>query len=156
ATSGQAKPPARLDRTTVERLKTKARELALSSARRGASFARALLTGEVADPNLKPVIDQVRRGLTQFLLTAARAAIFGAAPGTTAARRLSPEEQKYIDQLARDAVLASAPGPGLGSLEEAALVHIRLSLNTTETINAIASELDVPGIRNRNRALHDL
>ena len=93
----------------------------------------------------------VRKELLNYLT---KGLLPGFAPASGSSSKLSSDEQKFIEQIARDAV--GTPGTNMSVFQEAALLHIRLSLNTTETLNALASELDVPGIKNRNFALRDL
>src|SRR5262249_35601287 len=69
---------------------------------------------------------------------------------------LDPQTTRYIEQIAREAVTGTSGTTEFSTFLEAAKWQIRLNLNTTQTLNAIASELDMPGSEVRRLDLKDI
>jgi hypothetical protein len=157
----QVDRPATFDRNVVDQLRTKAKEFAAKEmgtlAGRGSNSTNLLrmLFGDPTDSEkqLNPVVDKVKKQLVDFLFTLGRRALIGFSP--TAAKP-SSDEQRFIEQIAREAVRGSNEPSEFTTYFQAAELHIRLSENAAATLNAVASELNLPGAEHRRIALRDL
>jgi len=157
--SDKVSAPAKFNKDVLAQLKLKARELAGTTTRPGGDFLKRLFDSSSTSARLKelkPVIDKVTKGLKDFIATAGMKRLIGLAPTDSTNTVLDPQTTRYIEQIARDAVIGSGGTTEFSSFLEAAKLHIRLNLNSTQTLNAIASELDLPGPELRRLDLNDL
>ena len=160
ATERTAERPASLTRDVVTTLRQQAQVYASQEMTRKGRPSNAtgflqMLVGNPAetDKQLQPTVDSVKKLLIKFALTAVRKSLIGFSPPS----KLTNEEMRYIEQIAREAVKGSGdPSSDFSTYFEAAKLHTRISENAAETLNAVASELNVPGAENRRLALVEL
>jgi hypothetical protein len=151
------KPPKKFNNDLIAQLRAKARELAGSTPRPEGDFLKRLFSDQSTSlKELKPVIDKVAKGLLEFLAGPVPKALLGLAPTESTSKVLDPETKQFIDQIAREAVMGPGGTSEFANFLEAAKLHIRLSLNATQTLNSLASDLDLPGPELRRNALRDL
>ena len=144
--SDKQKAPTKFSKDLISRLKAKAAELAGSTPRSQGNFLSRLFSDEPTSPkNLKPIIDKVSRGLLEFMKGPVPKALLGLAPTESTTKVLDPETKRFIEQIAREAVQGPGGQSQFSDFFDAAKLHIRLSQNEAQTLNAVASELDVPG-----------
>ena len=157
--SDKVQPPTKFNKDILAQLKNKARELAGTTARPAGDFLQRLFNNDSTAGTLKalkPVIDKVAKGLIEFLSNSGTKRLLGLAPTDSTSSVLDPGTRRYIDQIAREAVIGTGGTTEFSTFVEAANLHIRLNLNSTQTLNAIASELDLPGAELRRLDLNDL
>ena len=146
--------PSRFNQSIIEKLKVKASELANALPVNERNLAQALLAEQTGKPrkDLKPLIAKVASDLLKFAATTGMKTLIGLSPPTP--QQLA-EEKLYINQLAREAVAGPGGASEYATYYQAAMLHIQLSTQTADTINALASELDVPGASIRRSELKE-
>ena len=144
--------PSRFNADIIARLKSKASELANALPANERDLVQALLAENRngKKKNLKPMIGKVAADLVKFAATIGMKSLIGLAPPTP---QQSAEEKLYIEKIARDAVLGRGVASENALFYKAAKLHIQVSRQTAETVNALANELDVPGAAARKNEL---
>ena len=146
-----------LGQDIINKLKVKARELASEESAKtpgSSSLIQNLLSSDRSSRDrlkkFQPAIDRIKKTLLDFLKGPGGGFQVASAPGPNA---LGPQEVRLVEKIAREAVLGTADTSNLATLSEAAKLHIRLSLVTAQNLIDVSSDLDVPGVENRNQEL---
>ena len=146
-----------LGQNIINTLKVKARELAseeLAKIPGGSNLVQSLLSTDRSSRDrlkkLQKPIEAIKKTLLDFLKGAGGGYQVASAPGPNT---LGPEEVRVIEKIAREAVVGTADASSFATLSEAAKLHIRLSLVTAQNLIDVSSDLDVPGVENRNQEL---
>src|SRR5208282_2623746 len=146
-----------LGQDVINKLKVKARELASEESAKipgSSSLIQNLLSSDRSSRDrlkkFQPTIDRIKKTLLAFLKGPGGGFQVASAPGPNA---LGPQEVRLVEKIAREAVLGTADASSFATLSEAAKLHIRLSLVTAQNLIDVSSDLDVPGVENRNQEL---